>query len=913
MSESITIPSILNGCRFIRVAKQGKVATDPNWQTFNNFGFGENLITSHLEVGGNYGVLPTNGIGILDIDDYQTAIELGILDVVSHTFTVKTGNGYHYFFKITGDNVPSKKIPIFNPKNTKNHVGELFFPGCSAYVVGPGSTHPSGAVYQIVQDGPMLEISMDDIEIKVLSKVHYTKKETGIKKEIVNRDNVSISDALNLQVISIFPPNNGTQTGEEVIGEHPIHGSSTGHNYSVNLHKNQWHCFRCNSGGGPLEAVAVKHGLITCDQAGQIPIKGDLFKQVKEILADCEGYADHISALDAEYKKNELTTTDKKQSGKKQETQPDGEEEIKRHLPFFEKCGSLFLTCISKDDRYSYCRLEGDTVVFTNQEIDPVGVLTAPPQLPVHQDRGSTVYIVGLPRSDLIATATLLSPQEIYDKILQHFNKYFDAPALDCELFCYYALYSWFYSKCSTAPYLRFLGDTGKGKSRFLKVISDLCFYPIRASGSSSLSGLMRTKERWGGTLLIDESDLKGDQSDPLIKYLNLGFEKDNFFLLTDKNDVSKQHIFDPFGPKTIAMRQPFRDIATEGRCLSFSPNETTREDIPPELPSKYFEEVAVLRAHITRFVLEHWSEVSEDCMLSCNGMRLEKRLQQMARPMSIILKIFPDGEERFRSYLTSRQREIKQTRSDSFEGMLFNYALQLATGEEDLLLNQDFAQYYRNAEIQAITPAMLASACDVKPASVTRALKGIGMDVKTKRMTFEDKGNTKSKTPKVILVPNKQKWNEIIQRYYISDDGCTIPDCPPCLKGDGFRGIDHQVEQNVSLVSDVSLSMYTHQHEGDVIKTISDDSRCVLVQSETTETTETFQNLQEWRTHHLTPALKPPTDYTTITGSVGSIRCTCRGCSEKPQYAVKGLQPLCQQHFNEYQALWAKEQGGSE
>jgi hypothetical protein len=181
-----------------------------------------------------------------------------------------------------------------------------------------------------------------------------------------------------------------------------------------------------------------------------------------------------------------------------------------------------------------------------------MGMATVPPELPIHQDRGTTTYIVGLPRSDLLETSPLLSPDDMYARIRTHFYKYFDAPEVEYELFVYYALYSWYFSKCSTTPYLRLLGDTGKGKSRFLKVISDLCFYPIRASGSSSLSGIMRFKERWMGTLLIDESDLKGNQSDPLIKYLNLGFEKDNPFLLTDKNDVTKTQIFDPFGPNSL-------------------------------------------------------------------------------------------------------------------------------------------------------------------------------------------------------------------------------------------------------------------------------------------------------------------------------------------------------------------------
>ena len=75
----------------------------------------------------------------------------------------------------------------------------------------------------------------------------------------------------------------------------------------------------------------------------------------------------------------------------------------------------------------------------------------------------------------------------------------------------------------------------------------------------------MRFHERWKGTLVIDESDLKGGTENAMIKFLNTGFEKGKYLILSDKNDPNRQQIFDPFGPKVIAMREPFGDNATEG------------------------------------------------------------------------------------------------------------------------------------------------------------------------------------------------------------------------------------------------------------------------------------------------------------------------------------------------------------
>lgn len=583
---------------------------------------------------------------------------------------------------------------------------------------------------------------------------------------------------------------------------------------------------------------------------------------------------------------------------------PEGEETI-RHIPYFEKEGHLYLTCISGNDQYSYAHLQDGKVVFADEETDPSGMRTVPPHLPVHQDRGTVSYIVGIPRREMLESAPLLSPDELYSRIRVHFSRYIDAQDRDFELFVYYVLYSWYYPKCNTTPYLRFLGDTGKGKSRFLKVISDLCIYPIRASGASSPSGIMRFKEKWMGTLIIDEADLRGDQSDSLIKYLNLGFEKDNHYLLTDSSDLSKTQIFDPFGPKLIAMRQPFQDSATEGRCFSFTPNETSREDIPPELPSRYHEEVAALRAMIARFTLEHWGEVSEECMISCSGLRIEGRLKQMARPLSAILSLFPDGEERFIEYLTVRQQEIRRTRSESTEGMMFNYILALAFGEEDLLSDDRYGQYYQGGEIQAITTRMIADWFKVRSRAVNLALYGIGMDQRQKRIDLKHG----RKNVRTFFVPDRKKWSEMMQRYYFDEEGGEIPECPACLKGPLYDS------EQAGLSVGVSSSDLWVSAGGQSVLSESGPELTNGVVPVGGSIAPEYETLRDFFVYHGMDQGLSVGEYEPIPeGRRADLYCRCRGCRDpdrsNPRFWIPGrpYNQVCQRHYDEMKSLNAKE-----
>jgi hypothetical protein len=330
------------------------------------------------------------------------------------------------------------------------------------------------------------------------------------------------------------------------------------------------------------------------------------------------------------------------------------------------------------------------------------GRIVYPQVLPLSKN-GKALTTIGIPLKELIESSRTVTAEELHDLIKTHLKKYIDAPEQDIELFTLYISYTWFYPKLNTAPYLRFIGDTGKGKTRMLRVISDLCFYPITAGGDSTSSGIMRLNEQWHGTLRIDESDIKDGLENEFIKYLNLGFEKRNYFIKTNAANFEKQDVFDPVGPKVIAMRKPFRDNATEGRLLSFSPRETARKDIPIILPTTYDAEVERIRALIAKFVICNWSAVEEGKTLEFNDIDLEPRLKQLAMPVSVVLQLMPDDEDRFRNYMIRRQEEVTKTRSDSWEGMLFNYVYSLAIGDEEPV--EGFEGYFVEGKVVAIYP----------------------------------------------------------------------------------------------------------------------------------------------------------------------------------------------------------------
>ena len=223
-------------------------------------------------------------------------------------------------------------------------------------------------------------------------------------------------------------------------------------------------------------------------------------------------------------------------------------------------------------------------------------------------DRGEK--LAPIPASNnLIKHGAVLLPSEAteYDTESQLINelrtyvcRYVDLSPEFVEVVCAYILLTWVYDAFNELCYLRVSGDFGSGKSRALYVIGSACNKPFFASAASTISPVFYTLDLFRGTLVLDEADFRySDLQADIVKIMNNGSVR-GFPVLRQTQTQTKE--FDPraftvFGPKLVAMRKAFDDIALESRFLTEDMNaRSVREDIPLNLPDAQAAEALHLR-----------------------------------------------------------------------------------------------------------------------------------------------------------------------------------------------------------------------------------------------------------------------------------------------------------------------------
>jgi hypothetical protein len=126
VTPCICIPEALQGCRFILVKARDKPAIEKGWQTTANYAYDDPHLLAHIERGGNYGVMPAGGVCILDADQTDRLMELGVLDRLLETFVVRTGrkDGWGSHFYIRCPDAPAEKFILRDPE-TRADLGDL--------------------------------------------------------------------------------------------------------------------------------------------------------------------------------------------------------------------------------------------------------------------------------------------------------------------------------------------------------------------------------------------------------------------------------------------------------------------------------------------------------------------------------------------------------------------------------------------------------------------------------------------------------------------------------------------------------------------------------------------------------------------------------------------------------------------
>jgi|TARA_Y100000034_G_scaffold30695_1_gene37496 hypothetical protein len=260
--------------------------------------------------------------------------------------------------------------------------------------------------------------------------------------------------------------------------------------------------------------------------------------------------------------------------------------------------------------------------------------------------------------------------EELDKEIRNHITSWLDVPEEVTKFGIWNTKRSWVYDKFHSLNYLRALGDTGLGKSRYLNTFGAIHYTPIFTTGATTPAPLFRIIDKWRGTLVMDEADLKrSDESEDTIKIINLGFEKNNFIMRCDQNDASKIDFFDPYCPKILATRRSFQDKATESRCITHVMGITKIKDIPVNLNKEFYNSAEKLRNKLLMWRFKNYFKIDLNKKYEIPG--IEPRVQQI---VSSYISLFGDNEKQMKSfveYIQNYQSDLIEERQSSFEGLI--------------------------------------------------------------------------------------------------------------------------------------------------------------------------------------------------------------------------------------------------
>lgn len=382
------------------------------------------------------------------------------------------------------------------------------------------------------------------------------------------------------------------------------------------------------------------------------------------------------------------------------------------------------------------CQPSGDQLLV-DQFAMPDGELLVPYAATNNLLTSGCVLLPSAP-GDLVGKAELLADLKGFIHRYVGFSPIFE------DIATHYILLSWVYDAFNEVPYLRLAGEYGSGKTRALLVLGSLAYKGFFASGASTVSPIFHVLHEFGGTLVLDEADMRfSDATADLVKILNNGTMKGLPVLRTMTNRYRELNpqAFRVFGPKIVAMRESFRDEALESRFLTENMDQgAMRGDIPIHLPDAMKVEAQQLRNRLLAWRFAVRQEVSIDPVRAVPG--LSPRGNQMALPL-LSLVDNPELREAIGTRLA-----MGEARAAAKRASLPHVAM---AGVLDRLFQK--APY---VPVSAVAKAFNAHADTPLP------LKSVGHIIR------RELGLATTKTRGVYVVPacERGKVNELMERY---------------------------------------------------------------------------------------------------------------------------------------------------
>ena len=419
--------------------------------------------------------------------------------------------------------------------------------------------------------------------------------------------------------------------------------------------------------------------------------------------------------------------------------------------------------------------------------------------------------------SDIITKGVIKLPSKameyendtvLFNQIKAFIHKYVDVSEHFENLSACYVLSTWVYDMFDSTAYLRVLGDTGCGKSRFLQVVGFICYKPMIASGATTPSPIFHIIDRWSGTLILDEADFKAtDMWADIIKILNNGFQKGFPVLRSDmrKEKNFQEVAYNVFCPKLLATRRRFNDKALESRCLTEVMTETDR-NIPKNLPKEFYNEAQEIRNKLLMWRFHHYNNVAVDGVYEVGA--VENRLNQIIQPLFAVIK---DAELRrqLESFIRAYNEEIVEDRASSEDGVIVQAVIELKEAQNDEIPVKDV----RKKVNEILDNGILGGGISFQ--KLGARLKGLGFQSRHTR-----NGN--------LLVCDECLISKLRKRYTVKNESDSSGMCEEVKsvnnRLDNIKIINRGGEESTHISKKSSPSSHVHQFLS-TAKEIKDDN----------------------------------------------------------------------------------------
>lgn len=250
MNDMIDLPTQLQKpeFRFVLLRRKQKIPFEASWQTTNNYDNKDQKFLKWRDEGNNYGII--GGYGKLLIIDFDSPdFERKFLPLLPPTFMTQTGNGGKHLYYICDD--PQSFKILDEQKNTLADIQ-----GRGKQVVGPGSIHPTGNPYIVLEDRPINNITIKQLKILF---AEYLKPKDQYQLQSRDKDTETIKQRVSLtSVMSSYHYDLSRNPTMCQLG----HDSKGGSCFSYTDSEGLWCCFHCDEGGDIFSLVQEHEG---CD------------------------------------------------------------------------------------------------------------------------------------------------------------------------------------------------------------------------------------------------------------------------------------------------------------------------------------------------------------------------------------------------------------------------------------------------------------------------------------------------------------------------------------------------------------------------------------------------------------------------------------------------------------------------